>query len=364
MNVAYLTNASRESGIGHRAYHVRLELEKQPDIQLTDIKYNPNTLPFRPWPGALGSKSVNWIRWGRKLQMRADVYDITNQTLAFLAKRFSPTVLTVHDIIEVLEPQDKRAALINAYLYSGIPKAQHIIAVSEYTKRAVIERYDVRASNITVVPNGVGGEFHPIPQFADSIGFQELRRELKLGDAHPLVLYVGSDHPRKNLPVALEVFAKLRKQRSDAVFLKVGEPGMLAGREATLAAVDRLGIKNAVRFLGNVSYEKLNLLYNLADALLYPSTFEGFGLPPLQAMAAGLPVVTSNVTSLPEVVGDAAITHDPHDIESLFASVQKVTSDQHAVAEYRRRGINRAKTFTWEKAAKQVAGIYKKLARR
>lgn len=362
MKIAYFTNAPKESGIGHRAFCVQRELEQRDGLALQPVSFNPESLSFRPWPGLLGSKSINWVRWGRSLDIKADVFHITNQTLSFLTKKMSPSLVTVHDIIEVLEPQAKSAALFNTYLYSGIPRASHVVAVSAYTKQTLIDYYGLPAARITVIPNGVGKEFYFIKDFTNSVGFQELRRELKLGDAHPIVLYVGSDHPRKNVPAALEVFERLLQSRPDAVFLKVGEAGIPAGRVRTLETIDQLNIKAKVRFIGNISNEKLNLLYNLADVFLYPSTFEGFGLPPLQAMAAGLPVVTSNTTSLPEVVGDAAATQDPHDVEGLFKSVQKMVGDREAAAEYRRRGINRAKTFTWSKAAEQVAEVYKKIA--
>lgn len=362
MKIGYIVNAPLETGIGHRAACIRRELQKQAELEICDITFDTSNLPFRPWPGVLGNKSMNWMRWGRRIDVVADVFDVTNQTLSFVAKRLTPTVVTVHDIIEVIEPQDSRAALLNKYLYSGISKASHIIAVSEYTKKTIMDYYRLPAARISVIPNGVAAEFYPIDDFKHSIGFQEICRELRLGDAHPIVLYVGSDHPRKNVPVALEVFARLQQKRPDAVFLKVGEPGIPAGRTETLEAIDRLGIKQSVRFVGRVSNERLNLLYNLANVFLYPSRFEGFGLPPLQAMAAGLPVVTSNATSIPEVVGDAAATHDADDIDSMVTSVEKMSSDRKTAAEYRRRGLGRARTFTWEKTAQQVAQVYKKIA--
>lgn len=361
MRIAYITNASPHSGIGYRAHHLRQALVQYSELKISDIAFDPDHLPFHPWPGVLGSKSVNWIRWGQQLKPEpADLYDLTNQTLSFLAKRLQPSILTVHDIIEILEPQDKRAALLNRYLYSGIVKARHLIAVSEYTKKTIIKHYSVPSSRITVIHNGVGEEFHSIENFRSTIGYQQLQQDLKLGDAHPIILYVGSDHPRKNVPIALELFAQLKQTRPDAVFLKVGEAGILAGRAATLETIDRLNIRDAVRFIGAVLDDHLNMLYNLADVLIFPSRFEGFGLPPLQAMAAGLPVVCSNATSIPEVVGDAAFTHNPDDVAGMLASVRQLTEDRQTHREFSRRGIARAKKFSWEKAAEQVIGVYKK----
>lgn len=363
MKVAYVTNAPVKSGVGYRAYHLERAFAPDGQITLEHLAFRADALPFTPWPGMLGSKSVNWVRWGRKLDFHPfHIVHATNQTLSFIVKHaVGPSVVTVHDIVEVLEPQAPKAALLNRYLYSGITGATHLIAVSEHTKKTVCDYFNIPSRIITVIPNGVGNEFYPIPDFENSIGFQELRRDLKLQDRHPIVLYVGSDHPRKNLSVALEAFAKLRDERSDAIFLKVGDPGLLSGRAQTLVDIDRLDIRDSVHFVHSDTDENLNLLYNLADVLIYPSRFEGFGLPPLQAMAAGLPVVTSNATSLPEVVGDAALTHNPDDVDAFVHSLKKLTSDRTAAAEYRRRGINRAKTFSWKKAAGELAGVYEKI---
>lgn len=364
MKIAYITNADAHSGVGSRATAIRKELEKlTPDNNLQFSDVDIRSIKIRPFPGVLGSKSIGWIRAGRKYAKtaNADVFDITNQSLSFLAKKLPPAVVTVHDIIEITDPQDSRAKYINAYTHSGISRAKHVITVSEYTKRELMREFSVPSTRISVIPNGVGSEFYPIDDFANSVANHELRRELKIQDSHPVVLYVGSDHARKNVPTALKVFAQVKKVRPDAVFIKVGLPGIPAGRVATLAAIHMLGIRDSVRILGNVSTEKLNHLYNLADVLLFPSLLEGFGLPPLQAMAAGLPVVCSNTTSLPEVVGDAAMVADPHDIEALVNGVRKITEDKTTEAEYRRRGLMRTKTFSWEKAAQEVLGIYKRI---
>lgn len=361
MKVTYITNAPKRGGIGHRAYYIRKDLELFEDIELRGVSFPNDSLPFTPWPGVLGSKTINWIRWGRSLKPdTADVYHITNQTLSFIAKKLSPAIITVHDIIEILEPQEKLAYLLNKYLYSGIPKAKHIISVSEYTKQTLIDTYDIPAKRITVIPNGVSPAFYHLDDIHNTIGYQEIRGELKLADAHPVVLYVGSDHPRKNLPSALKAFAKLKMKRPDALFVKVGDPGLRSGRQTTLEVIDELGIKGSVRFVGSIPDEKLNLLYNCADVLIFPSRFEGFGLPPLQAMAAGTPVVCSNTTSLPEVVGDAAITCDPYDIDGLVQGLSRITEDKVLAKEYTRRGIARAKTFTWKKAAAAVKDVYAK----
>ena len=209
----------------------------------------------------------------------------------------------------------------------------------------------------------MGDEFHLIDGFRQSIAYQALRQELKLGEAAKVVLYVGSDHPRKNVVGAVRAFAQMRERRPELVFVKVGEPGIKAGRAQLLGEVDRLDMRGAVRFVGAVPDEQLNELYNLAGVLICPSRFEGFGLPPLQAMKCGTPVVCSKATSLPEVVGDAALTHEPDDTEGLANSAQRILENGDLARRFRAKGLARAKMFSWEAAANDVRGVYKKLSK-
>jgi glycosyltransferase involved in cell wall biosynthesis len=373
MKIAFLTNAAKASGVGHYAFALRQALQAYADVKITEYKLQKGgvlvndapllTLPA--WPGWLGSKSVSWLRGGLKLKKRFASFDIihaTNQTLSWLRLPGKPFVVTVHDIIELLEPQDKKAAFLNKYLLSGIGKADHLIAVSEYTKKSIQDYYHVPGTNISVIHNGIDGQvFYPLPDFANTIGYQTLRQDLKLKDQHPIVLYVGSEHPRKNVGVALQAFAQLKAKRPDALFIKVGLPGMAAGRVETLRVADTLGIRAAVRFIGKVSSRRLNELYNLADVFIYPSRLEGFGLPVLEAMAAGTPVVCSNASSLPEIAGEAAVMHAPDDVDGFAGSLLAITADADKREQMRQAGFAQAKRFNWEAAAQKTYGVYKTL---
>ena len=359
MNISYVTNAIPESGVGLRAYEIAKRLKQREGIELQEELLDGDNPPFKKWLGVLGSKSINWIRLGKQIKQEQNtLYHLTNQSLSFLAKKLHPSIVTVHDLIEILEPQEWKAALINRHLYSGIAKADHLIAVSEYTKQSIIDHFGLGGERITVIPNGVGREFHPMERFEDSLAYQELLRELKITPGTNIVLYVGSDHPRKNLPVALAAFAAARKRLPQSVLVKIGAAGLPAGRVATLEAIDQLKLRDHVRFIDTISTEKLNQLYNLADVLFFPSRFEGFGLPPLQAMAAGTPVVASNVTSIPEVVADAAVMHDPDTIDAFAESLARVLTDQQFANDLRTKGLERAKAFSWDRAAAQVAEVY------
>ncbi len=373
IKVAYLTNSSPRSGVGNQAEELKKDLGSNSSLQLHNFHMDENKLlrdgevisHIKPWPGVLGSKSINWIRLGKGLPAYTageDLVHATNQTLSFI-KVHAPMIVTVHDLIELLEPQDRRGYLINKYLYSGIRRAKRLIAVSEYTKKTIMDYYGLPSERIDVIYNGVNPEvFYPIENFGQTVGCQTLRQDLRLGVRHPIVLYVGSDHPRKNLPIALQAFAKLKKQLPQAIFLKVGKPGILSGRAATLAEVDRLKLKDSVRFINSVSDKRLNELYNLADVFLFPSGFEGFGLPPLQAMAAGLPVISSNATSLPEVVGSAALTYEPDNVEGIAQSLLQITQDLQLTQRLKQSGLEQAKRFSWQRAAQATFDTYRKVA--
>jgi glycosyltransferase involved in cell wall biosynthesis len=369
LRIAYLTNAAPHSGVGLRAAQLLQQLRQQPDLELVPLPLEVNKL--KSWPGILATKTVGWIRAGRKLRPQLagyDVIDLTNQTLSFLSGS-APSVVTVHDLIERLEPQSGLGGLAAQYLLRGIARAQHIIAVSHYTAETIKEHYDVPDERISVIYNGVDSEFHPIDAFKETIAYQTWKHRLRLPDNARIILSVGSDHPRKNLVTAMQAFAAVHTHRPNTVFIKVGEPGIPAGRVALLDAIAQHKLRDHVRILGQVSQSELNELYNLADVLIFPSRFEGFGLPPLQAMAAGTPVIASHATSLPEVVGNdaefgplAALCLDPDDAPGFAQSIERVLNDEALANDLRQKGLERAKRFSWADAATQVAQVYKKLA--
>lgn len=369
--IAYLTNSSTYSGVGYYATGLKKAIQASGEVGLREYSLLDRRLivdteekaSLRRWPGVLGAKSVNWIRLGRKLpQYLRDekLVHATNQTLSFI-KTDRPMVVTVHDIIELLEPQDKKAYILNKYLLSGILKAVHIIAVSNYTKKTIHDYYGISDEDITVIPNGLDAHiFHPIENFRQSLAYQVLSKELRLSADQPVVLYVGSDHPRKNVGTAIRAFAKLKETYAHAIFLKVGEAGLPAGREHLLGEIDRLHLRESVRFMGSVTTERLNEIYNLANVLIFPSRFEGFGLPPLQAMAAGTPVVCSHATSLPEVVGEAGLLHDPDDVDGFADDILRLIEDKQLRQKNVTLGLEQAQRFSWKEVAQQTVNVYEK----
>lgn len=377
-NIAYITNASPASGVGHRAFKIREALQRQntvtglrefrlDGIACTITRDHEKIHTTRSLPHPLNAKSLTWIRQGRWLRRYLKNQDFalwhaTNQSISFILSPDAPSIVTVHDLIETEQPQTVAGGLLARYLYHGISHASHVITVSAYTARTVAAAYNIPPDRLTTIPNGVDPkEFYPIPNFSETIAAHTLRRRLHTEPSNKVVLYVGSDHPRKNVVGAVQAFAAVHQRRPDTVFVKIGDPGIASGRARLLAEIDHLNLRDHIRLIGQVSLDELNEIYNFADVLLYPSHFEGFGLPPLQAMAAGTPVVTCNATSLPEVVGNAALQRDPDDTAGLAEDIVEILSDESVQVKLRTAGLARAALFSWETAARAEHAVYKKL---
>lgn len=364
MQVNYITNSRPWSGVGYRAQEIAKRLPEH-GFELNTIFLDGENPSFKKWLGPLGSKSINWIRQAKQLGKndKQVLTHLTAQNLSFMVAKNHPVVLTVHDLIELKDPQSKMAAWLNKYLYSGLEKADRIIAVSGFTKQQIVSQWPEAEKKITVIYNGVDDHFFPIEDFENSLAHHDLLRELNIPAEAKIVLYVGSEHPRKNLSVALEAFAKLPDK--DAVFIKIGSAGLASGRKETKKKIAKLGLENRIRFVEQIKTEDLNFYYNLADAFIFPSKLEGFGLPPLQALAAGTPVVCSNAASLPEVVGNgyehgpvAALTCSPDDVECFASHLSEVLINQKKAQELRALGLERTAMFSWDDSAAQVAAVY------
>lgn len=385
MKVGYITNTDELSGVGVRSVAIKSFWPQHSSYELNEyyldgvgrkiVIKGKSQLSVTKWPGVMGSKSISWIRLGRKLSAKGvldqgiGLYHLTNQTLSFLAKDLRPSVVTVHDVIEMTDPQDSRAGLVNRYLYGGIRRAEQIICVSNFTADAVRDLYGIANDKMTVAYNGVKPVFQAIENFSTSMAAVVLRHRWRIPPGAKIVLYVGSEHPRKNVSGVLQVIAGIKKAGVEVIFLKVGSAGLPKGRRTTLEVADRLGIRDIMRIVESVTDEELSDLYNLADVLVYPSLYEGFGLPPLEAMAAGAPVVCSNSTSLPEVVGNdeqygecAGLLYDPLDTSGMTEGALRIFQDEKLRDDLIKRGKRRAARFNWAEAASKVAGVYDKLS--
>lgn len=270
------------------------------------------------------------------------------------------TVVTIHDCIHLRFPQYLPSRLAHWYaqvfLSRAASKAARVITVSEASKRDIIHFLHTPADKIEVVYNGFD-ERLTSPSADDEA---RVRDRFQL-DA-PFVLYAGNIKPHKNVDRLIEAFAQLRSRGMDNVkLLIIGDD--ISKYSNLRRLVHRHQLHQQVRFLGFVSTDTLAALYQLARVFVFPSLYEGFGLPPLEAMANGTPVITSNVSSLPEVVGDAALLIDPLDAQSIADAMYRVLTDAALRADLVRRGHERVKAFSWERSVARTHEIYMDVVR-
>jgi glycosyltransferase involved in cell wall biosynthesis len=231
-------------------------------------------------------------------------------------------------------------------------RSARVLTVSDASKRDILRYFRVPDSKIAVIYNAIDERFHEEPA-ADEV--MRVRERYQLND--PFVLYAGNIKPHKNLERLIEAFHIIR--RGDLEHVKLLIIGDEISKYAALRrAVHRYKLHKHVRFFGFVPDATLAILYRLARVFVFPSLYEGFGLPPLEAMASGTPVITSNVSSLPEVVGDAAMLIDPYEPEAIAGAMRRVMADERLREDMRERGLARVRELSWERSIRRVREIY------
>jgi glycosyltransferase involved in cell wall biosynthesis len=289
---------------------------------------------------------------------KVDVFHAPHYVLPTLMPARS--VVTIHDCIHLMFPQYLPYRLAQAYaravMYSATTRANRILTVSESSKRDILRFCTVSPEKITVIYNAIDERFRIAPT-EDAMTKVQERYQLE----DPFVLYVGNVKPHKNVERLIEAFALVRQQRSDGLKLMIiGDE--ISKHQMLRRAVHSHKLHKHVRFLGFVPEVTLSVLYRLAGVFVFPSLYEGFGLPPLEAMACGAPVITSKVSSLPEVVGDAAVLVDPHNSEEIAAAILNVLTDPALANELRTRGFARAQSFSWPRSVSRTLEIYREVA--
>lgn len=267
-----------------------------------------------------------------------------------------PSVVTIHDLAFIRFPQTFRAynrTYLDFATRLSARRAARILAVSEHTKREVVGILGVPAERVVVTPNAARSHFRP-PEPAALDAFR-----VRHGLPERFVLYVGTIEPRKNLPTLLEAYAEVAR-RHNVPLLVGGGKGWLY--ESIFARLEQLGLREQVKFVGYIEEDELPLWYAAARVFVFPSIYEGFGMPPLESMACGTPVVTSNSSSLPEVVGDAGLMVPPHDTAALADAIVRLLEDAELHAELRERGLARARHFNWRSTAEKTLQAYKDAA--
>jgi glycosyltransferase involved in cell wall biosynthesis len=288
-------------------------------------------------------------------RLGADLFHAPHYVLPPLVT--GPTVVTIHDCIHLRFPQylPSRAAWLYAHTMIRLAarKATRILTVSDASKRDILHYTGVRDDKVVVVHNGLDARFAAPP---DADALDRVRQRFDLG--HPYVLYVGNIKPHKNLERLIDAFALARAGGPDDLRLVlIGDE--ISKYPALRQSVHRHRLDKYVRYFGFQPAATLVAFYRLARAFVFPSLYEGFGLPPLEAMANLTPVVTSNLSSLPEVVGDAAVLVDPYDAQSIADGIRRAISDEPLRQTLIERGRRRAQAFSWRESAARTLGVYR-----
>jgi glycosyltransferase involved in cell wall biosynthesis len=358
--------------LGERlAFFYNCEHGIEPLAGLEDVPARTVALGYKPWRMLVWAGQLAHIGFNRLLP-GVELFHATEHLL--LPLRRVPTVLTVHDLIFRRLPQHHKP-LNRWYLNLTLPlycrRATNIVAVSEQSKRDVVEAYGIPPEKITVIYEAADLRFRPQPPEAVAA----VRSRYHLPDRY--LLFVGTIEPRKNLGRVLAAFERLHAEKLTDALVIVGKRGWLY--DEFFAALERSPARQAVIFPGFVPDADLPAVYAGAQALAFPSIFEGFGLPVLEAMGCGTPVICSNTSSLPEVAGDlsrdselalnavkgqaAALLVDPVDTEAITAALRSVLTDAGLSADLRARGLAQAAHFSWQRAAQETAELYGRLIR-
>jgi len=266
------------------------------------------------------------------------------------------SVVTIHDCIHLMFPQYLPSRLAYVYakasMWSATRQADRILTVSEASKRDILKFFDVPPERVSVIHNAIDDRFLGP---ADTARMDLVRQRYQLD--HPFVLYVGNIKPHKNVERLIDAFGRaLDAGPDDLKLIIIGDE--LSKYPALRHAVHRHRLDKRVRFLGFQPYETLTAFYRLARVFAFPSLYEGFGLPPLEAMACGTPVVTSNVSSLPEVAGGAALLVDPYDTDAIADGIRRAVNDESLRKDLIARGLARAHEFSWAQSVAKIHNIY------
>ena len=357
------------TGVGYYTEHLLQHLAREVESTGDEIVVLSNK-PIdteRPLPPHVrvhdGHRFPIRIGW---MQMRAArALDAVQPDVAHFTNGMIPlgspvsTIVTIHDMSLRLYPQchPLRRLLLNRPLMQvAIRQAQSIVTVSDSARGDLLRLHGVAADRVSVVHEAASPSFHPI---TDRAVLEGVRARYQL--PRQFVLYVGTIEPRKNLSRLVEAFAQARARGIPHHLVCVGPYGWssrdLAGR------VERLALSESVHFTGYAKFEDLPAIYNLADFFVFPSLYEGFGLPVVEAMASGLPVITSSTSSLVEIAGDGAATIDPTNTEALADAIVRLATDDELRREVGRRGLQRSRMFSWTQTAKEMLAVYHRAAR-
>lgn len=314
-------------------------------------------VPPIQWPlprGQLLRRMVFYPFWAKK--HASALYHVLDHSYGHLLFALPPekTIITFHDLAPLLFPGHAMGVSGLAWRIAlrGALRAARIITVSDFTRQELLQRFSLDPERVITIPEAVESRFHPL-------SMQELAaaRQNYPWSGQKLLLHVGSTQPRKNLEGLIEILHCLYREGLKPQLLQVGGTPTLAQK----SLIERYALQNDIHFLGKVSDDELVMLYNLAHVFVFPSLYEGFGFPTLEAMACGVPVVCSTLSSLPEVAGDAALLVHPRDTYAFAEAVANVFTRPSLADEMKQKGFARAQAFSWRRTADETLTLYRQL---
>lgn len=342
----------------HPEHEFVLFFDRRPDPQFTDFP-NVEVRILMP-PARRPFLWKLWFDWAVPRALRRSRADYFLSLDGFCSLRTeTPQYMVIHDL--GFEHFDGHVpASVEHYYRHYTPlyahKALRLAAVSEATREDIISTYGVEASKIDVVYNGAGNRFAPL----SSEKVQEVRN--RLSDGRPYFIYVGSMHPRKNTIRLLEAYDEYLNRQPEGLDLVIA--GRLAWNSGAIADVlQKMKHADRVRRIGHLGAQELADSVGAARAVVYPSLFEGFGIPVLEGMQSGVPVITSNLSSMPEVAGDAALLIDPYNTQDIADAMQKINADARVHADLVERGLQRATHFSWDRSAEKLWESFETMVR-
>lgn len=357
------------TGVGYYTEHLLHHIAAEAATDDVVVVSNRPLDLTRPLPAHIRVEGANWrmprLAWMHTVaprllrRVQPDVVHFTNGMLPLVTP--APAVVTIHDMSLVLYPQHhpvRRVLLNRPFMDHAARRADAIITVSQTARREIVRHYGIDAQRVHVVTEAAAPAFRPI---TDVAWLDAVRRRYAL--AERFILYVGTIEPRKNLRRLLEGFA--RRHRSGDLphqLVCVGPYGWLCRDLEEL--IERLGIEHQVRFTGYVPFADLAAIYNLAETFVFPSLYEGFGLPVIEAMACGTPVITGRVSSLVEVGGEAVEQVESLDAECLGDAMARLAHNRERRERMSALGLARSAQFSWQRAARDTLAVYRWAAQR
>ncbi len=301
-----------------------------------------------------------WVRYpfSFPIALRRDPVDVLHVQYFIPPTTRGPVVLTVHDISFAVHPEfftRKDRVFLGTLVPYALRRADSVITDAEFTKAEMVRVYDLDPNKIEVIPLAADPQYRPMEREAC-----RARVAKHYNVMQPFFLYVGTLQPRKNVTTLIKAYAQFRRESGHAHKLVIVGKAKYLFTEI-FEAIDSSGYVDDIVFTGFVPDDDLPVLYNAADAFVFPSLYEGFGLPPLEAMACGTPVIASNASCIPEVTGEAALLADPRDVDSFSDAMSRITNEPELAESLSARGLARAAMYTWDETARRTLAVYRRV---